>query len=137
MTIGNKKILTPGKVKARLIKGTPPSHKLFVPVSDTDKPSNKKEIILTIAEWEALRLCDYENYKQRDAAKTMALSQPTINRLLSKAHFKVIDAFMHGYALKFEDDSLVICPFCQTHLSSKNAKSITCPGCNKLIELDT
>ena len=129
-------ILTPGKVKARLIKGNPPSYKLFSPSDICNNTKATKEIVITIAEWEALRLCDFENYKQRDAAKAMALSQPTINRLLSKAHYKIIDAFTNGYILKFEDESLVICPYCQNHLSTKNMKTITCPNCDKLIEFD-
>ena len=128
--------MSPGRIKARLIKGTPPNNKLFVPSDKCNAKVNSKEVIITVAEWEALRLCDLENYKQRDAAKAMCLSQPTINRLLSKAHYKIVDAFNHGYILKFEDESLIICPFCQHSLSSKNLKSLECPNCNKLIEFD-
>lgn len=126
--------MTPGKIKARLIKGDPPNHKFFIPSEKCD--SNTKEVIITIAEWEALRLCDLENYKQRDAAKAMGLSQPTINRLLARSHYKIMDALKNGYAVKFEDESLIICPYCQHHLSAKNQKSVDCPNCGKLVELD-
>ena len=128
--------MSPGRIKARLIKGVPPASKLFVPANICNAKSSSKEIIMTIAEWEALRLCDLENYKQRDAAKAMKLSQPTINRLLSRAHYKIVDAITHGYVLKFENESLVICPYCQHSLSTKNLKSTECPNCNKLIELE-
>lgn len=133
--------MSPGKIKARLIKGTPPSNKIFAPMGPSDECLSKtfsqhKEIVISVAEWEALRLCDLENYKQRDAAKVMCLSQPTINRLLSKAHLKIVEAFNNGYILKFENDSLIECPNCQEQLSSKNLNSIICPNCNKEIDFD-
>lgn len=128
--------MSPGKIKARLIKGTLPTNKIFVPSETASTKTQQKEIIITIAEWEAMRLCDLENYKQRDAAKAMCLSQPTINRLLSKAHFKIAEAFNNGYVLKFENESLIECPYCSEQLSSKNLRSIVCPNCNKEIELD-
>ena len=115
-------------------------NKIFVPVGGEKNSSSQKEIIISIAEWEALRLCDLENYKQRDAAKEMCLSQPTINRLLSKAHFKIVNALNNGYVLKFEDESLVECSYCHEKIStknfSKNLGSTICPNCKNEIELD-
>ena len=128
--------MSPGKIKARLIKGNLPTNKVYIPSEATTSKNQQKEIIISIAEWEAMRLCDLENYKQRDAAKEMCLSQPTINRLLSKAHMKIAEAFNNGYILKFENESLIECPFCSEQLSTKNLRSIVCPNCNKEIELD-
>ena len=131
--------MSPGKTKARLIKGAPPTNKIFIP-SDKNLVPNQKEVIISVAEWEALRLCDLENYKQRDAAKEMCLSQPTINRLLSKAHFKIVEALNNGYVLKFEEESLAVCSYCHEKLSTKNFSktlgSIVCPNCKNEIDLD-
>lgn len=128
--------MSPGKIKARLIKGTLPTNKIFIPSESSDTKSTQKEIVISIAEWEAMRLCDLENYKQRDAAQAMCLSQPTINRLLSKAHYKIAEAFNNGYVLKFENESLIECPYCSEQLSSRNLRSIVCPNCKKEIELE-
>lgn len=131
----------PRKVKVRLIKGSLPKNKLWVPKDNysTDKDSDSKisqnEVIVSVAEWETLRLCDLEKYKQRDVAQIMHLSQPTVNRLLAKAHSKIVQALFNGYVLKFENE-LIDCPKCHEHLSSSTEGDIICPNCNHTIKIN-
>ena len=131
----------PGKIKARLIKGSLPKSKFWVPkdcgLSEIypNKDSDQTIVSITVAEWETLRLCDLENCKQRDVAHIMHLSQPTVNRLLSKAHTKIAQALFNGYILKFESD-LLECPKCKENLSTKAiAGKINCPNCNHYIDI--
>ena len=92
-------------------------------------------MIITVAEWETLRLCDLENYKQRDVAQIMHLSQPTVNRLLSKAHTKIAQALFNGKILQFESD-LIVCPKCKENLSTRAlAGTISCPNCGNIVEI--
>jgi len=126
--------LSPGKIKARLIKGHLPTNKIWIPSEGLSIRDKQKEIIISVAEWEVLRLCDLENFKQREAADFMKLSQPTVNRLLTKAHTKIVQALNNGYILKFEHESLVECPNCLGQLSTKVSNSIECPNCNKIID---
>ena len=66
-----------------------------------------EEVVLTIEEFEALRLKDFEDLDQKDAAKKMGISQPTFNRLIFSARKNVADAIANGKALKIEGGSFV------------------------------
>jgi predicted DNA-binding protein (UPF0251 family) len=59
-----------------------------------------EESILTVDEFEAVRLKDLEGFNEVDAAKKMNISQPTFNRLLSSARKKIADAIVNGKAIK-------------------------------------
>jgi predicted DNA-binding protein (UPF0251 family) len=61
-----------------------------------------EEVVLTIEEVEAVRLVDYENKNQEEAAKEMDISQPTLNRLLNSARKKIADALVNGKAIRVE-----------------------------------
>ena len=60
------------------------------------------ESILTIDEFEAVRLKDNEDLDQTDAAKKMGISQPTFQRLLESARKNIADALVNGKALRIE-----------------------------------
>ena len=61
-----------------------------VPAKDLD------EILLTVDEFEAIRLADYEGMNQRDACTIMKISQPTFNRILASARNKVAQGLVEG-----------------------------------------
>jgi predicted DNA-binding protein (UPF0251 family) len=58
------------------------------------------EVELGIDELEALRLCDYKNLEQTEAARKMKISQSTLQRILSSARKKVAEALIEGKAIK-------------------------------------
>ena len=60
------------------------------------------ESLLTMDELEAIRLNDYEEMDQSEAAKKMGISQPTFHRLLLAARRKIADALVNGKAIKIE-----------------------------------
>jgi len=59
-----------------------------------------EESVLTVDEFEAVRLKDLEGLDEGTAAKKMNISQPTFNRLVSSARKKIADAIVHGKAIK-------------------------------------
>ncbi|MFH1376465.1 MAG: DUF134 domain-containing protein [Candidatus Woesearchaeota archaeon] len=61
-----------------------------------------EESILTLDEFEAIRLIDLENIDQIKAAKQMKISQPTLSRLIASARKKIADAIINGKAIKIE-----------------------------------
>ena len=61
-----------------------------------------EESILTVDEFEAIRLKDLEGLEQEEAAKKMNISQPTFFRLLDSARKKIADAIVKGKAIKIE-----------------------------------
>lgn len=61
-----------------------------------------EEVVLTLDEFEALRLADLEGLYQEQAAARMNVSRPTFSRVLDAAHRKLADALVHGKAMRFE-----------------------------------
>lgn len=61
-----------------------------------------EEVVLTMDEFEAIRLKDYEGLDQKEAAKRMGISQPTFQRLYESARKKIADAIVNGKAIKIE-----------------------------------
>ncbi len=58
------------------------------------------EVDLNIDELEALRLCDFKNLDQAEAAKKMKISQSTLQRTLTSARQKIAEALIEGKAIK-------------------------------------
>jgi predicted DNA-binding protein (UPF0251 family) len=60
------------------------------------------EVILTVDEFEAIRLADLDSLYQEQAAQDMKVSRPTFGRIIESAHKKVAEALVKGKALKIE-----------------------------------
>ncbi len=60
------------------------------------------EVVLTLDEFEALRLADLNGLYQEQAAEQMEVSRPTFSRVVDSAHRKLADALVHGKALRIE-----------------------------------
>ena len=61
-----------------------------------------EESVLTIDEFEAIRLKDLQGMTQEEAAKKMNISQPTFHRIVNEARKKIADAIVHGKAIRIE-----------------------------------
>ena len=59
-------------------------------------------VILTLDEFETLRLLDHEGMNQAAAAEKMGVSRPTITRIYASARKKIADAIVLGQAIKIE-----------------------------------
>jgi uncharacterized protein len=71
------------------------------------KPSGGKKAcngrsIITLDEYEAIRLKDLLDMDQEGSAKAMEISQPTFHRLIHSARKKVADALVNGRMLLIE-----------------------------------
>lgn len=60
------------------------------------------EVVLTVDEFEALRLADCEGLYQEQAAARMAVSRPTFGRIVASARKKVAQALVNGMVLRIE-----------------------------------
>jgi predicted DNA-binding protein (UPF0251 family) len=60
------------------------------------------EVVMTLDEFEALRLADLDGLYQEQAAEQMNVSRPTFSRIVDSAHRKIADALVHGKALRIE-----------------------------------
>jgi predicted DNA-binding protein (UPF0251 family) len=63
------------------------------------------EVVLTLEEYEAIRLIDLDETEQIKAGEMMNISQPTLSRLLKSARKKISDAIIHGKAIKIKGGS--------------------------------
>jgi len=61
-----------------------------------------EESILTVDEFEAVRLKDLLGLEQEECAKKMHISQPTFHRLVLSARKKIADAIVNGKAIRIE-----------------------------------
>ena len=79
-----------------------------------------EEVILSLDEYEAIRLADLGGLYQEDAAGQMAISRQTFGRIIESAHKKIADVLINGKALKIEGGDVSIekshlkrCPRCK------------------------
>lgn len=87
----------PRPCKRRRIRGRPQSI-LFKPAGVP--ASTLQKIILTLAEFEALRLHDGLGKNQASCAEMMNISQPTFYRIISSARRKTAEAITSGKSIE-------------------------------------
>jgi predicted DNA-binding protein (UPF0251 family) len=89
----------PRPFSCRRIAGSPAAA-IFKPVGIPVRAL--EEVVMTLDEFEALRLADLEGLYQEQAAAKMSVSRPTFSRIIDSARRKVADALVHGKALRIE-----------------------------------
>jgi predicted DNA-binding protein (UPF0251 family) len=62
-----------------------------------------ESVEINLDELEAVKLCDYDNLDQTQAAEEMQISRGTIQRLLYAGRKKIIDAIINSKALMIEN----------------------------------
>ena len=86
--------------KCRRICGRP-AYSCFKP---NGIPMTKLEKVTLLAEeFEALRLADYQNLSQQEAADHMGVSRQTFGNIINSARFKVAESLVKGNALVLDD----------------------------------
>ena len=80
-----------------------------------------EEVVLTLDEFEAIRLADFEGLYQEDGAVKMNISRQTFGRIIDSAHQKIADVLINGKALKIEGGDV----------SLEEIRRVRCPHCKK------
>ena len=78
----------------------------FFPADDAEK---KTPIVLTVDEYETIRLLDKKGYSQEQCAASMQVARTTVQRIYEIARKKIADALIDGYPLKIEGGDFKIC----------------------------
>lgn len=68
------------------------------------KLKDAKSVIVYLDEFEAMRLCDFEELSQVDAADDMQVSRATLQRLLQSGRKKVVKAVLSNTAFEVTND---------------------------------
>ncbi|MEW5805768.1 MAG: DUF134 domain-containing protein [Acidobacteriota bacterium] len=66
------------------------------------------EVSLSMDEFEAIRLADFEGLYQEEAAKKMKISRQTFGRILTEAHRKIAECLVQGKALSIEGGDYIM-----------------------------
>ncbi len=102
-----------------------------IPIKELD------EILITLDEYEAMRLADFEGMNQREACEIMQISQSTFNRVLAAARKKIAQGIVEGHVLRIEGGRYILsdgsgglqCTECGYRLDMKKDDGRSCPKC--------
>ena len=115
----------PRPSKCRIIKEEPKFSK-FKPACT--KVKELEQLILTVDEYEAIRLADFEEMYQEKAAQAMGVSRQTFGNIVKSGRKKMAEMLVLGKALNIEGGDVSFlnkaCPKCK----KKNQK---CPKHNE------
>lgn len=91
--------------KRRRVCGLP-NHKVFGPVNSN---YGGESIILSVEEYEVIRLIDLEGLEQTECAERMDVARSTVQRMYSEAKRKVADSIVNGRILRIEGGDYILC----------------------------
>ena len=94
----------PNRIRHRKIT-MPPSMEGFKPFGIPVRKSER--VVLLFEEYEAIRLCDYENLTQEKSASRMNISRPTFTRLYDKARKTIAKALIEGKSLVIQGGTYI------------------------------
>ena len=101
-----------------------------------------EEVIMTLDEYETIRLIDLEEYTQHECAKQMNISRTTVAEIYKSARYKMADSVVNGKQLLITGGNYQFCdgmtsPFCKKHCNravnsvvrSEILNWLVCPKC--------
>ena len=91
------------------------------------------EVVLMPDEYEAIRLADFEEMYQADAAAKMGISRQTFGNIVKSAHKKIAEALIKGKAIKIECSTVKVpdiytCSECEVKWENHDNET-SCPDC--------
>lgn len=87
---------------------------------------NLLETILSLEEYEAIRLIDHENMTQEECALQLGVSRPSVQLLYTSARKKIANFIVNGGFLKIEGGHYKVCSN-----PKKNCRRMGCQHINK------
>lgn len=77
-----------------------PMSKLYGPLNAAITENNV--IIMTVDEYETIRLIDFEEMSQESCAESMNVARTTVQRIYADARCKISDSLVNGKVIKIE-----------------------------------
>lgn len=82
-----------------------PAYDSFIP----EGVSNKEKVILTVDEYEVIRLIDLEKFTHQECSRQMDISRTTVTEMYSTAREKIADSIVHGKPLFITGGNYRLC----------------------------
>lgn len=82
-----------------------PRHVSFVPAEDVQA----SVVIMSVDEYETIRLMDYEGFTQEECARQMLVARTSVQSLYARARRKLALCLVQGKALRIEGGSFLLC----------------------------
>lgn len=97
-------------------------------------------VILSVDEYEVIRLIDYEKYTQEQCAKQIGVARTTVTEMYEQARYKIADCIINGKELQISGGNYELCEgnfdFCKkkcpTLIQSGNTNIIIGKGENQM-----
>lgn len=86
---------------------------------------NGESVVLTMDEFETIRLIDFERMSQAEAAQRIGVARTTVTAIYDRARYKVSDSLVNGKLLVIEGGNVILCPAnspAETHSTQKTKK---------------
>lgn len=125
-----------------------PAHTQFMPVCGTDREAGCgpgcgageaseeaawEPVIMTVDEYETIRLIDKEGFSQEDCGRYMGVARTTVQQIYNNARKKIAEVIVDGRALRIEggdyrlcdgSEKVCMCGGCRRHRESNRSQSI-------------
>ncbi len=89
----------------------------------TATPAEEAAIIMSVDEYEAIRLIDLEDFTQEQCADQMGIARTTVQRIYGDARRKAAQSLVHGKILKIEGGDYRLC--------DELEETCRCGGCRR------
>jgi uncharacterized protein len=85
-----------------------PHHRQFGPENQSAESSNGL-VILTLDEYETIRLIDMENFTQEECSVQMNIARTTVQGIYDDARKKIADVIVNGKQMRIEGGVVRVC----------------------------
>ncbi len=74
-----------------------------------DAVSPKEPLLLTVDEYETIRIIDKEGFSQEECSEYMKVARTTVQQIYTQARYKIALALVDGHPLKIEGGEYQLC----------------------------
>lgn len=99
----NKKRLIGRPRKKKIVQQEPPIEHF----SPRGRPGRPDEVIVSVEEYETIRLADFLGMNQKKASRMMDISQQSFSRIVREARRKVSDAIVNAKIIRIEGGDFI------------------------------
>lgn len=92
---------------------------------------NNNKIILTVDEYETIRLIDKEGLSQKECADYMQVARTTVQQIYNSARVKIANALVDGLCIRIEGGDYTLCSDDESKCTSCDCKKHCTARCEK------